>query len=68
MEFIRYDLATEEGWCEFQRQQEAGAITSTRIPSMMYFDAGGKLVETTDGLQNEAVLQEKLDKLLAPGQ
>jgi len=35
---------------------------------MMYFDAGGKLVETTDGLQNEAVLQEKLDKLLAPGQ
>lgn len=67
IEFLRYDLGTEAGWCEFQRQQAAGAITSTNIPSMMYFDATGKLVDTSNRLMNQAELQGKLDRLLGTG-
>lgn len=67
MEFIRYDLTSQEGWCEFQRLEDAGAFASTQIPLMLYYDGDGNLVEVTNGLQSEEVLREKFDNLLATG-
>jgi hypothetical protein len=58
---------TVDGDCEFDRQQEAGVVTSSRIPSMVYIDAEGKVVETTTGLQQMEILEEKLINLSGSG-
>jgi hypothetical protein len=54
---------TAEGDCEFERQQEAGVVTSSRIPSMVYIDEEGRVVETTTGVQRMEILEEKLVSL-----
>lgn len=55
---MKFDVATPEGNCEFNRHG------FTHIPAMMYVDSKGKLVETTDSVIEKEDLQKKLDNLL----
>jgi hypothetical protein len=44
-----------------------GVVADSRIPSMLYIDSSGNVVETTSGFQNVAILEEKLVNLLSSG-
>ena len=55
---MRFDVATPEGSCEFNRHGY------THIPAMMFIDAKRNLVETTDSLVEKEELQKKFDDLL----
>lgn len=58
MDVIRIDVTTPEGNCEFNRQN------FTHIPAIMYVDAKGTLVETTDSVLTKEQLQQKIENLL----
>jgi len=55
---MRFDVATPEGNCEFNR------YGYTHIPAMMFVDAKGNLVEATDSVIEKEELQKKYDNLL----
>ncbi|MFA6001254.1 MAG: hypothetical protein WC828_03965 [Thermoleophilia bacterium] len=55
---MRFDVSTPEGNCEFSRHG------FTHIPAMMFIDAKGNLVETTDSVIEKEDLQKKYDALL----
>ena len=59
IEFLRYDLATPEGYCEYQR------YGITHIPGMLFIDKNGNRVQVTDSFQDQPTLQKNLDNLLA---
>ncbi|MBI5870514.1 MAG: hypothetical protein HZB44_06075 [Actinobacteria bacterium] len=59
IEFIRYDLSTTEGYCEYQ------LLKVTHIPAMLFVGKNGDKVEVTDTMLQKPELKQKLDNLLA---
>lgn len=60
IDFIRFDLNTPEGNCEYDRQGLA------HLPAMLYIDANGVTVEKTEALLDRNTVQQKLEGLLKP--
>jgi thiol-disulfide isomerase/thioredoxin len=59
IDFIMIDVSTIDGSCEFQKHGFSG------IPAMIYIDAQGNQVTTTDVLQEKEPLQQRLEGLLS---
>ncbi|MHB8793112.1 MAG: hypothetical protein ACYC6O_07210 [Thermoleophilia bacterium] len=59
IDVIRYNLATNEGYCEYQRH---GA---THIPFMLFISVSGNEVEKTDTVLEKDALDQKMQNLLA---
>jgi len=60
IEFIRFDLNTPDGNCEYDRQGLA------QLPAILYIDANGVTVEKTETLIDRNTMQQKLEGLLKP--
>jgi hypothetical protein len=58
IDIIRLDLTTTAGYCEYQK------YGFSHIPAMIYIDAEGNQVGTTDEVQDKAQLQKRLEELL----
>jgi hypothetical protein len=58
IDFIRFDLNTPEGTCEYDRQGLA------HLPAMLFIDAKGSTREKTEALVDKVTLQQKLESLL----
>jgi hypothetical protein len=61
IDFIRFEVTTEEGNCEYQRQQ----FPEGKVPAMVYIDRNGNKVEMTETLLTKDQLEPKLQNLLS---
>lgn len=59
IDFIKVDIATTDGYCEFMEWN------FSHTPSMIYRDSQGNLIETTDTFTEKEIIKQKLDDLLA---
>lgn len=59
IDFLKYNVTEAEGNCEYNRQ----AFTD-KIPAMMYVDATGKIIATTDMRLEKEDLRSRLEALL----
>lgn len=58
VDFIRFDTATLDGYCELARYDFA------HVPAMIYIDKYGNKVSTTDSFAGKEAIEQKLDDLL----
>lgn len=58
IEFIRFDLNSPEGNCEYDRRG------LTHLPAMLFIDVNGSVREKTETLVDKGSLQQKLEGLL----
>ncbi len=59
MDIVRFSIDQPDGQCEFLKHG------FTHIPAMVYIDAKGKQVATTDELLQKSDLELRLNDLLA---
>lgn len=65
IDFIKFDLQTNEGYCEFARTVNgAPAYGFQHIPAMLFYSASGRLVEKVEEFQDKEQLRAKLENLL----
>jgi len=55
---LQYDLASPEGYCEYQLYK------ITHIPGMLFISKNGNIVEVTEQVIQKPELKQKLESLL----
>lgn len=61
IDFIRFEVTTPEGNCEYQRQH----FPEGTVPAMVYIDRDGNRVDLTEQLLTKEQLETKLKNLLS---
>ncbi len=61
VQFIRFEVTTPEGGCEYQRQH----FPEGKVPAMIYIDRHGNQVDMTERFLTKEELEKKLKDLIA---
>lgn len=65
IDFMKFDLQTNEGYCEFTRTLNGSPVYGFQhIPAMLFYAASGRLVEKTEEFLDKDQLRQKLDNLV----